>query len=247
MTDETIVGFNYKDIDTKTRRSVKKHADTIHQLLERTAEAVAEIGRRLIEVRASMDGTQFQAWLNAEFRWSQSVASNYMRVAEQFGDLDCLKNFQPSALYKLSRSNIQAGVVDTMIERAEAGETITHKIVADAIGQGRQTEVIPAALVNGDDDDELVDVIEDAEVPPVPAQQLRFDFDDIRKQVQQFTATLAADEVEHLADELVELANEIKSSVAIPKPTKPKASPRRATTKRKPAARRSRTQAAELV
>src|SRR5690606_6574997 len=68
----TIVGFNYSAIDDpKTRKLARDHARAIRVQLEKTARAIVDIGRRLIEVHDTVGRENFQAWLKAEFRWSQ--------------------------------------------------------------------------------------------------------------------------------------------------------------------------------
>ena len=246
MTDEKIAGFNYESLKTTQRKQIQKHTEVIHQLIEKTAEACAEIGRRLIAGRESMDGAQFQGWIKAEFRWSQSQASNYMRVAKKFGHLDCLKNFQPTALYRLTRRATGENVVETMIERAKAGETITHSIVRDAISREQMKPHSKMPKRSTPDVTEAPEV--EAAAPAVAKQQqLRFDFDGIRQTVREAAAAMAAKDVEHLADELVDLANELISASAEAKPEKPTPTSGKAASKPKRSTRRGRTQAAEAA
>ncbi|MBX3438011.1 MAG: DUF3102 domain-containing protein [Planctomycetaceae bacterium] len=130
----SIAGFNYSAIeDAKTRKLAKEHARAIHVQLEQTGKAIVNIGLRLIEVHETIGRANFQAWLQAEFRWSQSVASNYMQCARKFGDLDCLAYLQPSALIVLARGNVPPEAVDEAIEQAASREIVTHRRVQELI------------------------------------------------------------------------------------------------------------------
>lgn len=130
----TQVGFNYEILkDTKFRNEAKKQAQEINKLLKSSTEAIVEIGRRLIAMRESMQSAMFRAWIECEFRWQQSTAANYMQTARQFGELDCLQNFQPTALIMLARSNVPEKLANTMIARAKAGDIVTQKVVKQAL------------------------------------------------------------------------------------------------------------------
>ena len=227
MTDEKSKGYDYRAIDAKLRRKVQRHAEQIHQLLERTTETIVEIGRRLIEVHSEIGRSRFQAWLKAEFRWSQPTASQFMSIAEQFGHLDCLNNFQPSALYKLAPKSVPAELVAEMIQRAESGETITHKMVADAI----------RAATADEETDESLDAEPEPAAEPMKTTvgKLRFDLEGFRKMLEHARKQMPPADVVRLADQLMTLATELKSSVEPAKPSK-RPGRRPATRRRRPAA-----------
>jgi hypothetical protein len=52
-----------------------------------------------------------------------------MQAARVFGDLDCLKQFQPSAICMLARKNVPESAVKEAIKRARAGEVISYSLV----------------------------------------------------------------------------------------------------------------------
>ena len=81
-----IVGFNYEALDAGVRSETQENAQAIRGLVRQATASVIEIGKR-----------HFGAWLRAEFRWSQSVASNYMLAATKFGNLDeyVINNIHP--------------------------------------------------------------------------------------------------------------------------------------------------------
>lgn len=124
--------FDYERLIVSKREVIREQARVIRGLLGRTAGHVIQIGLRLQMVRKDIGRDNFQDWLQEEFSWSQSVASNYMRAAAAFGQLDCPSQFQPSALYVLSRRQVPLEARQEAVSRACAGEFIT-KAEAQAI------------------------------------------------------------------------------------------------------------------
>lgn len=120
-------GFDYEALESAIRRKSRDHAQAIHLIVKDTTENVLRIGQHLIAVREAMPQGRWLAWLKAEFRWSQPVASNFMQVAGKFGELDCVTQFQPSALYELIRGRMAPEAVTEAIAEARSGEVITSK------------------------------------------------------------------------------------------------------------------------
>jgi len=115
------------------------HAQAIRRLAQGTVENVVEIGRRLTEAKRLVGHGQWGIWLEQEFGWSQSSASNLMRVFEFATSQDHLKFatvanlISVSALYELSRKNVPTEARNEIIERAEAGEPIGRSQVLDVV------------------------------------------------------------------------------------------------------------------
>ena len=128
MTGTKIVGFNYGSVlQADAAKTVRGQAQAIRLLVQRSMANLVEIGRRLKEVREMLPTGHFVAWLHAEFQWSQARAYDFMRVAEKFGELDCLDRFQIDALVLLAPSTVAPEAVSEAIDRARAGELITEK------------------------------------------------------------------------------------------------------------------------
>lgn len=140
-----IVGFNYAVLKGGKGPTAEDHARAIRRLVERNTHNSIEIGRRLLEVKR-LTGKYFAAWLRAEFKWVHSVASNYMQIAERFGDLDCLDRFDHTALVRLVRKSTPPALVDQAIERARSGETMTHKQVAKMLAEANPKAPMPDAV-----------------------------------------------------------------------------------------------------
>jgi hypothetical protein len=137
-----IVGFNYEALDKQHRKATQEQATAIRELLEKSTKVIVEIGRRLKEVRASIGPKEFSAWIKAEFRFSQSVASNYMRAVESFGTLDCLEHFQPSAIFDLGRENVPKAAVEQAIAEARSGKMVTRGRAMQIIGAKQSGEQV---------------------------------------------------------------------------------------------------------
>jgi hypothetical protein len=124
-------------------KAVSEHAEAIHGLLARAAGNVVQIGLRLQAVRDIVGRSQFQPWLKREFRWSQPVASNYMRAARAFSELDCLGQFQPSAMFILARKRCPPAARQEAIRLARRGERVTKARAAELVGQHSPAASLP--------------------------------------------------------------------------------------------------------
>ena len=137
-----IIGFNYASIENqKLRRQAQDHACEIRKLLVGTSASIVEIGRRLIELHQAL-GSSYSAFIKAEFDWSQPSASKFEAVAREFGDLDCLDRFQPSALQVLVNRKTDKRATKEAIRRARSGEVITlegvRRIIRKHLPKDRQ-------------------------------------------------------------------------------------------------------------
>ena len=136
--------FDYTALDPEPRRAATRHAKAITAHFASSTKAAIDIGRRLIELRQQLDGRQWRAWLTSEFRWTRSVASNYMQVAEKFGELDMVSRFQPSALYALARRYVPPRAITDAVALARAGQTISKAVARQLIRKYRPGSPTPA-------------------------------------------------------------------------------------------------------
>ncbi len=124
----------------------------------------------------------FQGWLKEEFEWSVSTASRYMRVAKKFSHLSCINHFQPTALYLLVQKRVDETVCQTAIERAKNGEIITGAAIEELLNH-RQPRDAKAAQT-------------------LPTR--------MRGYVKRLTQDLDENNINELADALMELADELR-------------------------------------
>ena len=136
--------FDYAALAPAPRRAATGYAKAIQTHLTSSTKAVIDIGRRLIELREQLSARQWRAWLSSEFRWTRSVASNYMQVAEKFGDLDVVARFQPSALYALARRYVPARAIADAVGLARSGQTISKAFARQLIRKYKPGSPTPA-------------------------------------------------------------------------------------------------------
>jgi DUF3102 family protein len=160
-----------------------KRAEIIRTLGKRVITDIIEIGRQLTLAKDEVGHGHWADWLKKEFDWSEGTALNFMRVYELVEDRKS-KNFMnlriaPSALYALARPNTPDEVRDEIIERAEAGESITNKDVQEALQPNadvKQEAPTAAAPANN---------VQEASLPtsPLPAEDEDDDEEETSKDV----------------------------------------------------------------
>ena len=203
----TKVGFNYRELPDQSAAEVAKDsARQINQLLEKSGDSVIQIGRLLIAVKERLTPAIYKAWLECEFGWVQSTESNYMQAARLFGDLDCVKQFQPTPLIMLSRKSIPESVVKAAIAKARAGERITFSIVAGLLKQaGHKPKPKPRSSVTSS----VASAIESVD-------QLTLSLDTLSQKL--VAMSLPQNDRNSLAQKLMAMASELMKPVEPPRP-----------------------------
>jgi hypothetical protein len=190
MAATKIVGFNYDVLEIKDRAPLAERAQAIRTLMKQTAEGIVRVGSHLKEAREAIGKEKFQAWIKAELGMRQPEASNYMAAAEQFGELDCLENFQQTALFDLARQNVPAKAVKQAVAEARAGKPITRK---------RAHEIIAANQSEG----ELSPLARDA------ARRLRSSLSTVAERVDDMRA-LPQEEIDFLVDQMLSIVQQLR-------------------------------------
>ena len=123
-------------LDPSTQDYIGQRAAEIHAMLRRTAQDIVDIGGKLADVKARLDHGQFGAWLEHEFQWEERTAQRFMAVHARFKS-DNLSDLAiaPSALYLLASPSVPEDTAQAVIERAQAGETITFSLAKEAINR----------------------------------------------------------------------------------------------------------------
>jgi hypothetical protein len=127
--------FDYQILDSQPRSLVQQKTAEIRKRLKRSAQDIWEIGQKLVEVREQLNHGQFEAWIKAEFGWSRRTAYNFISVYEAFNQRSNFEqiNIATSALYLLAAPSTSEKVRKEFVQKAEAGELITHKDVNQAV------------------------------------------------------------------------------------------------------------------
>ncbi|HEU4328833.1 MAG TPA: DUF3102 domain-containing protein, partial [Roseiflexaceae bacterium] len=135
--------FDYKELDEVSRTVIQELTHGIRKRLERTAQAMIETGLDLAKVKARLAHGQWGRWLATEFDWSERTADNFIAVYTKFKDANVAK-IASSALILMTRSTVPPEATAEVLERAGAGEEMTHKKVK-ALVQQHKAASAPAA------------------------------------------------------------------------------------------------------
>jgi phage N-6-adenine-methyltransferase len=131
--------FDYTALDAEARIVVQQRTGEIKTLMRRAAQDIIDIGQKLIEVKAMLGHGRFGPWLEAEFDWSEPTAQRFMRVCGAFQKRQ-IDGFAPSALYLLAAPSTPEAAREEALNRAEAGERITHQKAKDLIEEARSSK-----------------------------------------------------------------------------------------------------------
>jgi hypothetical protein len=123
-----------------------QHADAIRALRSRIVSDVAEIGRRLLDVKRIVGHGNWLPWLDREFGWSEDTAERFIRVHEFVEGLsdsasvrNLVLNLPVSSVYLLAAPSTPEAAKTEILKRAEAGEQVTaaetKRVVAAAKGK----------------------------------------------------------------------------------------------------------------
>lgn len=141
--------FNYAELDTETRIVVQQRTEEIKVLVRRSAQDIIDIGSKLIDVKARLGHGNFGGWLESEFGWSDQTARRFMHVAE-FSKINTgvdFMNIQAKALYLLAAPSTPEAARIEAIERAQNGETITHRTAQNIVSEYRAVTPLNATRV----------------------------------------------------------------------------------------------------
>jgi hypothetical protein len=118
---------------------LSEHADAIRAIGKRVVTDILEVGRRLVECKRIAGHGGWLPWLEREFGWKEQTARNYMLAYEwaarspTVGDL----NVDMRSLYLLAAPSTPEPARAEVIERAEAGERLTHEQVKQIVDGAR--------------------------------------------------------------------------------------------------------------
>ncbi len=136
--------FDYAALDSKTLEVVQQRTSEIKERLRDTAQAIWEIGQKLVDVRNCLSYGEFNSWVKTEFQWSRSTAYNYINVFEKFSSCPNFGqlNIAASALYLLAASSIPDEARKEALESARVGETITYSKAKAIISRYKKSSQI---------------------------------------------------------------------------------------------------------
>jgi Protein of unknown function (DUF3102) len=156
--------FEYQTLPSQKRVSVQNLTLEIKENLRQTVQTIWIVGKKLVEVRSQIELWQFSSWLQVEFDWSRRTAYNFINVYEAFPELGCAKfarvDISISALYLLAAPSTQPAIRHDFLNRALAGEYVTHKVIQTAIQvvNAKQTEDITGSIHELPSVDDIVQI-----------------------------------------------------------------------------------------
>lgn len=132
--------FDYGQLSGPAIKRCESAVERIDKLQRRMSGDIITIGSELLAVKERLEHGQFGEWIKHHFGWSQPTASRMMQAADAFKSFN-LNNLtiDTSALYLLSSDKCPDELRESMLERAEKGERITHAKVKEEL-DGEQAE-----------------------------------------------------------------------------------------------------------
>lgn len=152
MTQIVQMGFDYAALDTETRIVVQQRTSEIKTLMRSALGSMIEAGRKCAEVRELLRHNKaggFDGWIEAE-GIGKRTAYRIMGLYEAFGNCDILSQLDiaKTAAYLLAAPSTPEPARIDAIERAQAGEAITHSAAKSIIEEYKAPKVTPP-VANG--------------------------------------------------------------------------------------------------
>jgi Protein of unknown function (DUF3102) len=132
-------GFNYAALEATAAERASTAADNIRQMVRKSLADLIDIGTELLAVKEVLGHGRFQAWLDAEFGWSERMARNFMAVAGRFSKTAIIADLpiEATAAYLLAAPSTPQSACDAAIARARAGERITTRVAKEILGEAK--------------------------------------------------------------------------------------------------------------
>lgn len=122
---------------------MQQSAAIIRQATSKTAQQIVVIGQELLKVKTLLkdQGSSYLEWLDREFGWSDRHARRFVQVAQEFGSVNLSDSrVAMSALYLLSSPSTPNNIKEEYKAKIEAGESVPHAEVKEAIAKRKATE-----------------------------------------------------------------------------------------------------------
>ena len=128
--------FDYDSVPAQNRDEVHRLTKSLKGAVGRNFAVIVEIGDSLWKAKELVGHGNFLPWLQAEFRWSERTARNYMTIAAHFqGKTANFADIDLTTASKLIAA--PAEVRDEIFKRAKAGEAVSKAEVRATLRKGR--------------------------------------------------------------------------------------------------------------
>jgi hypothetical protein len=133
--------FDYAVVPAENVAEINKLVSRIKAAHKRHLEAVYEIGADLLRAKELLGHGNFLPWLQAEFRWSDRTANNYMSIARFFqGKSANFADLDVGTAAALASRSTPAEIRKELLGRADAGEIITRDEVKERLAAAREAQ-----------------------------------------------------------------------------------------------------------
>ncbi len=141
--------FDYQSLDAETRIVVQQRAGEIKTIVKRMAADIVEVGGKLAEVKDRLGRhDRFLDWLEAEFKWSERTAYNYIAVYQKFAGADfALESIAASALHLLAAPSTPETAVETVKAIVREGGEVSHQIAKTIVEEAKAAEKAKAPVL----------------------------------------------------------------------------------------------------
>lgn len=165
--------FDYGSLDPNDRAIAIEATAKIRLHGSRAAESIVAIGEELARVKAALPHGFWLPWLAAEFGWHENTARNFINVWKLFKSTNFVEidtnQIDASALFLLARPSTPHEIRVDAIEKANAGERVTHASVK------AQLDDLKSRLAEQFPEDEPAAREAAQEPTPVPLQPIDVD------------------------------------------------------------------------
>lgn len=124
--------FTIASLESSQAASLRKIAARIRNLSRKTSDAILEIGRELLKVKAETAHGTFTQWVENDCGLTRRSAQNYMRVATFAADKSAsVALLSPGVLYRLAAKSTPAEIVSAVLRLLDGGSVPTESEVAE--------------------------------------------------------------------------------------------------------------------
>lgn len=123
---------NIASLESSQAACLRKIAARIRNLSRKTSDAILEIGRELLKVKAETAHGTFTQWVENDCGLTRRSAQNYMRVATFAADKSAsVALLSPGVLYRLAAKSTPAEIVSAVLRLLDGGSVPTESEVAE--------------------------------------------------------------------------------------------------------------------
>jgi len=138
--------FDFGGVADDDARVIKIRTIEIQQRVNRIQEYTIEIGDALRDVRRRVETGRWGEYLKSETPFSEDTAGRLIAVADYYDAnpqfAGSIGQFDKSAQYLLVKASTPEAAREEMIERAEAGQPITHAAAKDIVDRHKAAEEV---------------------------------------------------------------------------------------------------------